>query len=478
MKDRPLWRKLAMLKSNRGNFVVLAFCLWLLVGCTPTQIPEKAQETVLTYPAFSESVHIKTLSVNPLDFEYTEVFPSVSGLKISGLKNKVVESQINMLIESNIQEMIDLAEGRNTLSVRGAEKHLPLGTVLNNYYIGANVTCNYNHVLSIEIYLGANFQNKWFSLSKGLTFDLNSGELIPFEALFKDDVDIDDLISPILLKEIYELQMFSSGFSSAYTLEWIKPYKGLPENPDYVLSDTNFTLYLNEKFDALYSPSLNATRILMSYSQVSPDFVVFNRYYDPGALLFESETTERILSLPYEFAYSEFGGEKFSVSVPKNFPENVLEHISHLAEDKTTHLSEKYGHVSAYASRQFDSYVSVSFLINTEVEDGYYWEEVYLILDEGLKPVPIDVFFVEPLDYKSLLKALLLEALKDPYYASVDAETLDFDDWLSKSSYRLTKSGFQFAFKPVKSMYGDYTPITIEVPYSALGYDQLTLFKD
>lgn len=468
-----------MLKSNKSRFVVFAFCLWLLVGCSATQIPEKTQDTFVTYPAFSESVHIKTLSVNPLDFEYTEVSENVNGLKISGLKNKVVESQINRLIESNIQEMIDLAEGRNTLSVRGAKTHLPQGTVLNNYNISSSVTCNYNHVLSIEIYLWANFQNKWFSLSKGLNFDLNSGDLIPFEALFKDDVDIDDLISPILLKEIYKQQMFFSGFSSEYALEWVKPYKGLPKNPDYVLSDTNFTLYLNEKFDALYSPSLSETRLLMPYSHVSPDFVVFNRYYDPGAHLFESETTERILSLPYEFAYSEFGGEKFSVSVPENFPKHVLDHISHLAEDKTTHLSEKYGHVSAYASRLFDSYVSVSFLINTEVEDEYYyWEQVYLILDEDLKPVPIEAFFTEPLDYKSLLKALLLEALKDPNYASVDAEAIDFDDWLSKSSYRLTRSGFQFAFKPVKSLYGGYTPITIEVPYSALGYDQLTFFKD
>lgn len=97
-------------------------------------------------------------------------------IKISGLKNKEIENNINSNINQKIMEFSQ-----------------------DNYnYVSCNIKGNFNDILSIQYGSNAGTRN----IMKGYTIDLNTGNEIPFEDIFTKSAPIASLISNDFFKKL------------------------------------------------------------------------------------------------------------------------------------------------------------------------------------------------------------------------------------------------------------------------------------
>ena len=130
--------------------------------------------------------------------EMDEASRFVSGLSVSGLKDKAVEDQINGRIRETIDAFLSSSYVPDVQGIRAYEARGFDPEKYSYRYVSAEVTANSSNVLSVLISCSTYFdiplpggktESLYCSESKPLVLDLNTGKDIPLTAWIADDTD-------------------------------------------------------------------------------------------------------------------------------------------------------------------------------------------------------------------------------------------------------------------------------------------------
>lgn len=136
----------------------------------------------------------KNQKYNQNDLNITQETVNYEGLeyktlRISGLKNKEIESKVNAEIESvenDFRERVVNASGE-----------------ANSMYLTSYVNANYSNILSVSFYgskNNSNYRNE-INIYKFLNFDLTTGNQLKIEDLFVPNTDVDLIAQDYIYKE-------------------------------------------------------------------------------------------------------------------------------------------------------------------------------------------------------------------------------------------------------------------------------------
>ncbi|MBR6015487.1 MAG: hypothetical protein IK059_05360 [Firmicutes bacterium] len=151
--------------------------------------------------------------LNNLDVQFIEpdVYDTNIGLgsnyaKVSGLKNKEIQSQINNKIKDTFNELANDYSLALGVGEKIKEKELKNINAKFENYVYCNVYYNANNVLSVQFYRSLSVDkpgseyNDYYSKMKVLNFDLATGELLNLGDCFEDGFDYVTYINNELLE--------------------------------------------------------------------------------------------------------------------------------------------------------------------------------------------------------------------------------------------------------------------------------------
>lgn len=196
-------------------------------------------------------------NVNYKELEYQSI-------RISGLKDKTIESRINEElenVENDFRERVLEASGENT-----------------SMYLASFVNANYSNILSVSFYgskQNSNYRNE-INIYKFLNFDLTTGNQIELEDLFLPNTDIDLLAQNYIYREKLH-EKFSEKdifFSSEYWENGKLNY--LVNDLDELDFMNEFLKYKNSKKDFYVTP----TGVSIRYNEDPNDGIVFITFKD------------------------------------------------------------------------------------------------------------------------------------------------------------------------------------------------------
>ncbi|NLK71790.1 MAG: DUF3298 and DUF4163 domain-containing protein [Clostridiales bacterium] len=157
-------------------------------------------------------VPIRNITIKkPPDFEV--IYPSVE------LTNKVIENKINQIIINNVNKLI---------AEQGYASN-PNMQIKGSYEIKTNERNILSLILLSYSYAGG---AHGYTLIEPLTFDVKTGNVIPFDKLFIEGTPYYEELSEIIKKQIESRQMpILGGFNR------------LPPDPDFYIADKSLVIF-------------------------------------------------------------------------------------------------------------------------------------------------------------------------------------------------------------------------------------------
>lgn len=239
--------------------------------------------------------------------------------EISGLKNKVIQNQLNNEITATLDNI--LAQ----LEAKFLEKVDKVGEYKQKTK-NAGIAYNYNNVIfidlnaSIEAPLNDEYYTPIYN-NTAVGYDLNTGNKIKLSDLFKPEVDYKNKINSFISQYIIE-----NNFDD-YSYEMMKrPYQGIREDQSFSLSFWGLIINFDEKNDDFaYSGYPLTIQIPLKY--FGDDLYVFDRYFVEGKNIYDkSKLTKKLFSNKIEFIPKEYlteGTDKWHVSIMKGEFTNI-----------------------------------------------------------------------------------------------------------------------------------------------------------
>lgn len=208
-----------------------------------------------------------------------------NGVRISGLKNKEIENQINSEIESAEIEIKDLM--------------INSGYLTDSSQITGYVMANYSNILSVNVSGYSYINNTNYTEDIYLNYDLTTGKKLKLEDLFVPGVDIDMYAQNKIYKDVL-YDYFSSAnifFNPEYWDEETGRLNYFVNNLDEegelrIINEYN--LYKNAKKDFYFNPTSLTINygenkyIYLEFEDCLDDLVIFNKYVTKDSI-FEKE---------------------------------------------------------------------------------------------------------------------------------------------------------------------------------------------
>ncbi len=443
-------------------------------------------------------------------------------IKILGLKDKKVEKTIN----DRIKAVYDELRVQDIPPYRGIKTKISEGSILQNESIYANVTGNFNHILSIIFskhvsYQDPNFKefekdstyndgSKFFSEMETLNFDLNTGEEIKLKDLFCDNVDHMELINDQMSKYLSKSYADEEGyFVGMYgELKQVESFKGLSEDQKFAVYPYGIALVFDYR-----TPQFDTGSMAISppfyFSDLGNNLAVMQRFYDDKKNIFTS-VEPLVKAFVMKNVESDIAGNDYyqdgylniyqSWSYSSELPEkirNKLDKMRELDQAKVRKIKELYNAMSeaeikksgagayevmVYGDR-VGKYINVTSYSNVFLSD--YYEQVldfHCYDGETRKELRLQDIFIEGYEYKSVVIRAIKKAVKD--YDGTNEEALDgkysdrqFEDILNQiSGFNLSTDAVIIPI--VHPEKGNQTyGLSVSIPYNDLGCDNLNLFK-
>ncbi len=349
-----------------------------------------------------------------------------------------------------------------------------------------------------------------------LTFDLNTGDLVPLSALFTDGYDYKTRLNDAIEKYIAENAGEPMEYMGGFTM--LRPFAGIRDDQPYHLTSSHLLLVMdmgNPEFSLADSQLV----IGIPLYELADCLAIFDRYNTDESIYADSRTyiattiansgnsssTVVDFSEPDKYYYSvlNFGAPSLPESVDtafENYKKNMVLSVSNykiMADadieysdidsqrsynaDITSNIVGDYGvltigdYYSGFAQRE-DRYTQNTFCFNIKEN----------------RPAAIGDYFVKGFDYVAML---------DEYFHSQEylSEMYEYIDSVSvlvdenpQSELKPTPNdiiclvpnqrGFSFTVKLSEDgilgeMYGDWYSLTGFIQYEEIGYENLTLFS-
>jgi hypothetical protein len=486
---------------NKKLFLAIIIILlsFVLSGCliknsptvTPTEPvwPKTTQHEPTITPKAKGDVLMSPITLtyavdNPLTFDYHDYDKGINignYFTISGLKDKVVQKKINDAIFELYKSYLPYAEGTLTPPYRGylAYDDAYTDTLSTELYIAPEY--NSNHVLSVSLRLFVQKKvngkytkllNGTFSLMDGLTFDLNTGELIHLEDLFTNDVDAYAYINDAIVDEVRRRSLHESSFFYWYPLELVAPFKGIKDNQKFYLAyDSLLPIidYSNPEFDVHF----NATTLDIPFGTSEGCFAITQRFYNKKADLFESKPTFYRLFNAYHLVRTSENTNTVIDDITYTINYNLLEGMdpvlieaikSHAWSYISTETAATQLDLSVW-TQKFGPYTTASYEFYVPLETHAAWRRSEQVYNEAHELVSLSDLFVQGFDYETFLVDYL--SRRDATISNHKFSDLMFT--LSDTQINLVSLSYVHEE-------GDAYPDHYYIPYSDIGIENLTLF--
>ena len=449
--------------------------------------------------AILSPVTIPYLIRNPIEADYTE--KTEDGLTertftINGMKDQELQDSINGRLLDLYQR---LSQGELP-PYRGIRQAVPETTTPSSASLDANLSFNYNNVISVMVYSNLTLEQKgknpiYIGQMETLNIDLNTGKEIFLKDLFADDVDYLSLLSDIVNKRLIKsnpmeeeesyLDMMSGG------LRLVAPFKGIREDQKFALYQGGITLIIDYE-NPEFNTGFYANSIYIPFEELGPVVAVTERFHDSGRNLYQSEKP-----LVYEFIQTgslereqkqelrEIDGIQVyqTLSYPKDLPPASLDKLQELQkpDDQTFRLlKEKAGtqeegipvmEQNIWATRT-GKYISVSRNLSFYSINFAYGVREDFCLDERGHSIGLEDLFVEGFEWEKLVTAALDKAIaQDPSLQSENPDT-----WSQGLQFVLGLSEINFTTRPIKRQDGSEYPLYFFLSYEEIGCSNLRIF--
>lgn len=492
-----------MYLSNRKSFLVIISILLslLLSGCliknSPPKIvsegswPKTMQNTPVVAPSPKGDVLLSPITLtyavdNPLTFDYHDYDKGINignYFTISGLKDKVVQQKINDAIFELYKSYLPYADGTLTPPYRGylAYDDAYTGTASAELYIAPEY--NSNHVLSVSlrVFVQNRVNGKYmkllngtYSLLDGLTFDLNTGELIHLEDLFTNDVDAYAYINDSIIDEVRRRSLHESSFFYWNPLEMVAPFKGIQNNQKFYLAyDSILPIidYNNPEFEV----NFNATTLSIPFGNSEGCIAITERFYNKKADLFESKPTFYRLFNAYHLGRISENSSTVIDDITYNINYSFLEGMAPaLIETIKSHAMSYLPHENAISqldlsvwTQKFGPYITASYEFYFSEANQATWSRTEQVYNQDNELLTLSDLFIKGFDYE----AFLLDYLSRRDATINKHKFSDLMFTLSDTQLSLVSLAY---VREDGSAYPDY----YYIPFSDIGIENLLLFHD
>ena len=463
---------------------------------------------------------MNALTYDVINEETSDEF-NYSYIKVSGLKDKTVEKSIN----DRIKAVYDELRVQDLPPYRGIKTKIPEGSTLQNEWIEADVTGNFNNILSIMFRKhvtyyqnpkkfekdAANFDgNKFFSEMETLNFDLNTGDEIKLKELFCDNVDHMELINDQMSKYLSKSYADEEGyFVGMYgELKLVESFKGLSEDQIFAISPYGIVFvfdYRTPQFDT----SSMAVSPSFYFSDLGDNLAVTQRFYDDKKNLFTS-VEPLVKAFVMRNDDRDIGGSDYyqdgdiniyqSWGYPSELPEkikNKIDQMRELDQAKIRKLKELYNEMSdaeikergagAYEimvhGDRVGKYINITSYSNLFLAD--YYEQVldfHCYDGETLKELKLQDIFIEGYDYKLVVIEAIKKAIKD--YDGISEAGLEgkysdqqAEDILNQiSGFNLSTDAVIIPIVHPEKEHQTYG-LSVYIPYKDIGCENMNIFQ-
>lgn len=211
---------------------------------------------------------------------------------VSGLRDEAVQQKIN----DRIKEVYDGLRVQDLPPYRGIRVLVPEGSHMESERINANVTGNFNHILSIMFYKEASYLPsglgglsgsidygllQYVSEMETLNFDLNTGEEFELAELFCDNVApaelLSDWMSAFLARQQADEEQYYPG-SYWGDIKLAESFKGVGENQKFCVYPYGIALvfdYLTPQLDT----GRRAAAPVASFGDLGETLAVSERFF-------------------------------------------------------------------------------------------------------------------------------------------------------------------------------------------------------
>lgn len=486
-----------MLKSNKlMSVLILAFIL-MLTACSKapedfSHLFKSEPEGIEPYPIgkpVSSSIEITTLYENPIGIE-TINEPNGSMMKLSGLKNKKVENEINTMIYDLFEKMKGYANLEEIPPYPGHVIKFADITNPNNKYYSVDIVFNSNNLLSISASVHFIYAHQSFDHYEAVTLDLNTGNPVALSQLFLDNSEwktaVNDEINSFLTSSrADEEQLEFDYYTYPSDILLVKPFTGIEDTFNYRIMNNRIELIFDYNSPAFYTSDgcviiplqMSSFLELLAFSErfVTDNYLYENQvnnitFFTPEFNpVIPEEQYERVDERDwYTTTYNSSVDEKIKTRSDA-LTKEVHEKIKIILEDNPEYTSI-YENKSLYPIGPF---TNLRIDINLIADNHYYWSNYYYVFDDLGNIITLADIFVPSFSYESFLKEELQQMIQALRIDLADDQIQLLYDTLM---FQLNSSGLFFSTIPIGRDYRESSPISIYLPFDEIGIENLNIF--
>lgn len=491
-----------MLKSNRMIFVSFLICIILLTACSKqtedfSHLFESNSEIIKPYPIgkpVSDPVKITTLYENPIVIEQITEGGNYSKAKISGLKNKKVEAEINTRIDELFEKMKLYASLEVIPPYHGLASKFDTTRKSINRSGGVYVAYNYNNILTIignvELYDYVNNENISFQHDEALTLDLNTGKPIALSQLFRDDVNwqtaVNDEINALLSNGRADDESNDSYYIYPTNVLLVKPFSGIEDTFNYKLLYHQIHLIFDYDNPEFYTADGSISFPLKMNNLI--DLLAISERFVSDDYLYENEITNISFFTPLnnfmdrdEYFETIDGREWFRntySAVDNELIESKCDEIVQtIYKEIEETLEENPHYIRIFEHRgltQIGPYINFSMNIGMSSDQDYYWADHSYVFDELGKLLSIEDLFASGFDYKTLLKDAIKKTSREQ---QVDLNDEDLQSHFEGLTFQIHQDALYFNTPPMKRAQNEFAPLSMYLEFKEIGIKNLDIFQ-
>ncbi len=490
-----------MSKSNKLPFVLLLTFILLLTACSSTPedfsyLFETEPENIEPYSTgkpVSTPVEITTLSENPIDIE-TINEPNGSMQKISGLKNKAIEDEINNIIYNMFQKMKRYAFLEEVPPYPGyAIKFDDANKSMDRYY-SVEIVFNSNNILSIsanvDFYYITKGMHQSFNHFEAVTLDLNTGKPIALSQLFLDNSDwktvVNDEINTCLASNrADEEKLEFNYYSYPSDILLVKPFMGIEDTFNYRIRQNHIELIFDYNDSVFYTADgsviiplqMNNFLDLLAFSE---RFVTDDSLYDNPINMISFFSPEFYPATPVDQHETVDGRDWYTSTYNSSVDEIIKTRSDELSEEVREKikivLEDNPEYTSIYENKswaQIGPFTNLRIDINLVANNNYYWASYSYVFDDLGKILTLADLFVDSFNYEALLKDEVIQATQAQQIILTDDQIQLLSDTLM---FQINSTSLYFTTLPINRDQRESSPISLFFQFDEIGIENLKIF--
>jgi hypothetical protein len=503
MQDKSWPRRQAMLKLSK-IFIILLVIILFITGCSTGETTPKVdneKEPVLYKPMgknIVSPVKISYVIDNPL--EIIEIRESLNNdhersyFKISGLKDKKVEEEINQKIKAFYEGLLPYVNGEKLPPYRGIQAVIKPDRKINNSRLAVHPQFNCNNVLSVGAFIWVTYNpsignnNNYFSMTEAINIDLNTGKEFMIQDVFTNNVDGLSIVNDAVMNYI-QRNTLNEGFpfGDYNNFHLVAPFKGISYNQKFYLNVFGLNVILdygNPEFELGFHNNI----VIVPFYSPEGNIAITERFFDKNSSLFEGKSLRKRFIYDHH-AKSTFKRENFkkgnadwivTLSYPENAPLKLLEII-----DKVRGEHEEY--VELLGRESVVNFVELNFFANylgnyynlnsnmyIQFEDKGIWKPTrHAFTSEGI-PLKLEDLFIDGYNYEALIKQSMERTIREYGYHNTPT---NLDRFFHELMFSIEEEGIYFTTKPHEWTKDNIYPLQFFISFSDFGFENLKIFE-